>query len=332
MVHKALSGCVIVTAGTGEKDWNNKQLKDWIDNASGTFERTITDETTHLVVTENLWAAAGPLVEDVIARKKNGQNIKVVSQKWLEDSLLAKSKLKEKPHEFAVPGSADREGGPGDIRSHTGLIKELYLENTELSAAQEKMNLKQQQMENDLAKEQLAESERELSKHIKASMSVPEQAAIFKKGAQKARALLASKRNHHIYQDPTGFHFDTTLTKVDTKNNTNERYNLTIFESNATPHTYAFTTSFSGTRVPQVINTIVGIGSNLPTAFRAFRNAFKEKTGIEWNDRIKVAREREQALKAAKKLGMAVAGPQTTEDFRSQKFQYYPPAYGPIGE
>lgn len=29
---------------------------------------------------------------------------------------------------------------------------------------------------------------------------------------------------------------------------------------------------------------------------------------------------------------MAVAGPQTTEDFCSQKFQYYPPAYGPIGE
>lgn len=34
--------------------------------------------------------------------------------------------------------------------------------------------------------------------------------------------------NHHIYQDTTGFHYDVTLTKVDTKYNTNERYNLVV--------------------------------------------------------------------------------------------------------
>lgn len=40
-------------------------------------------------------------------------------------------------------------------------------------------------------------------------------------------------------------------------------------------------------------------------------------------------------MKKAKKMGMQVsrpAGPKSIEEFRLQKFQYYPPSYGPIGE
>lgn len=193
MVHKALSECVIVIAGTGEKDWNNQKVKEWILNASGRFDRRITEDTTHLVVTKKLWKEAGPLVQDVVARKKNGQSIKVVSQNWLEDSLQAKSKKKEKEYQYSIPGFTGKEDANGNPRSHTGLLKELFLQNTELTPAQEKKNMKQQLMEDDLIKEIAAEREREFQEHISANMSVPEQAAIFKRGAHKAKIIVGSE-------------------------------------------------------------------------------------------------------------------------------------------
>lgn len=188
MVHKALKDCVIVTAGTGEHDWTNQMLSNWIKEASGSFERTLTDSTTHFVPTKKLWDMAGPLVTDAIQRRQNGQNIKIVSQDWLNESLQDKSKKKEKLYKLPMPGSNGKEdAGP---RSHGGLLKELYLENTELTPTQKRLNEQKQAMEEALKKERAAEKEKEFQKHIQASMTMPELASIFKKGAQKAKKIL----------------------------------------------------------------------------------------------------------------------------------------------
>ena len=53
--------------------------------------------------------------------------------------------------------------------------------------------MKKQQIEDDLAKEIAAEREKDLEAHISAGMSIPEQAAIFKRGAQKAKVIVASE-------------------------------------------------------------------------------------------------------------------------------------------
>ena len=82
------------------------------------------------------------------------------------------------------------------------------------------------------------------------------------------------------------------LTKVDTLTNTNERINLTIFESNDKPHTYATNLHFAGTGKCPMNNILATIGSNLSTAMRFFRQAFQEKTGCSWDDRLKVHNER----------------------------------------
>lgn len=241
---------MIVTAGSGEKDWNTNQISQWIKEASGTFERAVTDSTTHLVITKKLWDTGGMIAQEAIRRQRLGQNISIVSFDWLDHCFTTKSKKKEKAYKFLAK-DLTASGGKEDVgpRSHTGLLKELYLENTELTPAQQKLNEKKQAMEEALAKERAAEKEAMRQQHLDKSHSLTELGHIFKRGAKKASAILLNCKsvesvssrgvgalhndiflaaNHHIYQDVTGFYYDVTLTKVDTARNTNERYNLVV--------------------------------------------------------------------------------------------------------
>lgn len=68
---------------------------------------------------------------------------------------------------------------------------------------------------------------------------------------------------------------------------------------------------------------IAALGSNFPTAFRAFKKTFKEHTGIAWDDRLIEYNKREAKI---------AAGEVEEVSFEKQKFEYCPPKYGPIGE
>lgn len=121
-----------------------------------------------------------------------------------------------------------------------------------------------------------------------------------------------------------------------------------IFESNTVPQTYAFNITFSGSRVPSTNTIIVAIGSNWPTVFRAFKLAFKEKTGVEWDKRVAAANKRSeqevsqkrqaqlarQARQANQRVDPTFATQPTLVDYgrNDANFQYNPPAYGPKGE
>ncbi|KAF7193107.1 hypothetical protein HII31_05541 [Pseudocercospora fuligena] len=337
MVHSALKGCVIVTVGLHE-DWNNQKVKDWVLQASGKVESRVTEATTHLVASKKEWEKKGVIVQDALKRKDESlQEIEIVSYDWLADSLQAKSKKREKGYRYALPGEAGKGNGANEPRSHAGLMKQLFDDHTLGPTPEEKALFEKRAAEEaELARKR---EEAKMKEFEQTRMSVPEVAAIFKKGAQKAKTHLLNE-NHHIYQDSTGFYYDITLTKVDTKHNTNERYSLVlqIFESNNVPNTYALCASFSGTRLQQTNHTIVAIGSPWPTVYRAFTQAFFEKTGVKWSDRVKAATERQQIERQGRMRGYAagqLGGLQPAkrvEDFNKTKFQYTPPAYGPRGE
>jgi hypothetical protein len=109
------------------------------------------------------------------------------------------------------------------------------------------------------------------------------------------------------------------LTKVDTLTNSNERINLTIFEMNALPHKYATNLHFAGTAKCPMNNILTALECNLNTAMRLFRKAFHEKTGCNWDDRIKAYNERVSALKGnTRAIEDAVP-------FRERFFEYMPP-------
>jgi hypothetical protein len=159
------------------------------------------------------------------------------------------------------------------------------------------------------------------------------------------------------------------LTKVDTLTNSNERLNLTVskelhiqdlatlltdhaklFESNEgvpntnNPPTYATNLHFAGTGKQPRNNILAALDSNFYTAARMYRKAFKEKTGVNWDDRIKAHNERVRF----RNRGSDTPGPHSThrdngdikskaraaEDevpFEKRKFEYTPPLYAARG-
>ena len=186
--------------------------------------------------------------------------------------------------------------------------------------------------------------------------------------------------NHHIYKDETGFPYDVMLTKIDTRNNKNERVAITVsqfpgeissasaaeelkirvqlYESNAQPHTYSTNVNFRGTGRKPVNNIMVSIGSPFPPAFRTFKTVFREKSGVEWDNRIEhhFARNKDEkrgvyagqttgSEDRGSRQGTAVdsqaAGETETEEdkkkredeeFNKMSFEYHPPQYGPKGK
>ena len=109
------------------------------------------------------------------------------------------------------------------------------------------------------------------------------------------------------------------LTKVNTLTNSNERINLTIFESNGSPRSYATNLHFAGTGKCPMNNILATLGSNLNTAMRFFRQAFHEKTRCNWDDRLKTYNERVSAPKGNTRA-MEDAVP-----FERRFFEYMPP-------
>lgn len=123
------------------------------------------------------------------------------------------------------------------------------------------------------------------------------------------------------------------LTKVDTLTNTNERINLTIFESNDKPHTYATNLHFAGTGKCPMNNILATIGSNLSTAMRFFRQAFQEKTGCNWDDRLKAHNERVLARKSDTprrgenaSIKSKTRAAEDAMPFEGRFFEYMPPS------
>lgn len=191
MVHSALNGCYIVALGSFSAEWNQQNIKKWVVRASGQVEPRVTDNTTHLVTTTKEWERKGTVVQDATKRIADGQELYIVSYDWLDDCLQSKSRKREKKYRI-FDGKGDRTGAGGaadEPRSAAGLMKQLYEESTELTPAAKK-NLEQQQA---VAQELERAKEAEKMKMFQETrMSLPEQALVFKKGAQKGKQLLLS--------------------------------------------------------------------------------------------------------------------------------------------
>lgn len=131
--------------------------------------------------------------------------------------------------------------------------------------------------------------------------------------------------------------------------NTHLSPQLQIYESNTLPPTYALNLAFAGTSLLPSNNVLAAIGSNFPTAFRTFKVCFREKTGVEWDDRVTAAVERAKAAK--RQRGQGTGSPEGTErgrpvsetsdmsrskeqeevEFDKRPFVYHPPLYGARG-
>ncbi|KAK4994628.1 hypothetical protein LTR66_005379 [Elasticomyces elasticus] len=286
-----LSKASIATSGDFGSGCKPDDLKRWITNAGGEFNTRLTASTTHLICTQAVWQGQNATVQAALARKE----IKVVSFDWLEDSLARKSKRSEKPYLWqnidaaALKQRKTKEKAQAQAKKLAGkkvggLVGEAlaghldeYL-GVKPAGRKAKRGLRDEEVDDGGVKRQGEWDECE-------EADVKRRKTESKKGGKEVVRDVLSEE-HHVYMDATRFKYDIVLTKVDTRQNRNERYKLTIYESNALPHTYSTHLRFNGTRLLPRAETLVPLGSTHPVAYRSWRAEFEKRIGVPWDDRL----------------------------------------------
>ncbi|KAI6970931.1 hypothetical protein KC332_g12980 [Hortaea werneckii] len=359
------------------KDWTPEKITRWITQAHGqTSTKFLEGETTHIVCSEAVWHNKPVLIQAALAANEQAETggsgrrpVKFVSPDWLRDALfaahkpssdgayswvkLAKAREAQEARTEKIVERAEREldrrsagKGGGGAGAQQSMMAEVLQDATDPYLGEEDRTALERQAQMERKEEMRRKVQEGLDKQKE-----KEQAAIARKAAKKARNAVFSD-DYHVYMDATGFKFDVCITKVDTKHNRNERYALTlkIYESNIAPQNYAVNAHFAGTgRLPSN-NVLLAKGSNFGTAMRGFKKLFKEKTQVEWDDRIAFAVERAKRDRARREgnsanggsvRGVSVPGDGAAflaafraleeEDFAKRPFTYHPPLYGPRG-
>ncbi|GAB1728385.1 hypothetical protein NU195Hw_g1690t1 [Hortaea werneckii] len=359
------------------QNWTPEKITRWITQAHGqTSTKFLEGETTHIVCSEAVWHNKPVLIQAALAANEKAEQsgsgrkpVKFVSPDWLRDALhaahkpssdgayswvkLAKAREAQEARMEKIVERAEREldrrsagkGGGGGGAQQSMMAEVLQDATDPFLGEEDRAELERQaqvQRKEEMRRKVQEELDRQRGK---------EQAAIARKAAKKARNAVFSD-DYHVYMDATGFKFDVCITKVDTKHNRNERYALTlkIYESNIAPQNYAVNAHFAGTGLKPSNNVLLAKGSNFGTAMRVFKKLFKEKTQVEWDDRIAFAVERAKRDRARREgtsandgsgRGVSVPGDGSAflaafralgeEDFAKRPFTYHPPLYGPRG-
>ncbi|CZT47581.1 uncharacterized protein RSE6_08161 [Rhynchosporium secalis] len=207
-----------------------EEISRWINYHGGTYEKEVTNDTTHLICSIEEYKKGGTQVRK--AWKLGTEKCQIVVFDWIEDCLQRKPKrlLKEKPY------SLDRTI----------------------------MNLKKMG----------AEKIREHRKN-------------FEDGVRVSREL-SNSNLYHIYYDTEAFEYKVMLSRIRLDGKIMiEKYTLYLFEShNKFPPIYMFGAKLSRSHRPITYYRQDCQPMTFADAFRCFQKFFKEKTGIDWDDRL----------------------------------------------
>ncbi|KAK5714005.1 hypothetical protein LTR15_010911 [Elasticomyces elasticus] len=348
--------------------WTKDKLVAWIKTAKGNPTTHFTKKTTHVVCTGTAYKNGVGEAGAAKAARAKGERVHIVSPEWLGETLMQQKKAGEAGFSWEKAPGMNRRGGGGrkkkvveveevEAEDEDGEVEEMarkpqnvkgmmvegFLDHTQQFLSEGDRRKIKDQMAREKEMERLAEMQVEKDRREEANRLRRERAekeAVFRGGAKKGRNEIFSD-NHHIYADATTFKYDITLTKVDTRANRNERYVLTIYESNSQPHTYATNLHYAGTGLTPTNTVIAALGCSIATALHAFKKIFFEKTKVLWDDRLNVMIEA-HAKKERAKAGIpepgSVRGRPVSEsevvpvvDFARQPFVYHPPVYGTRG-
>ncbi|KAG9253856.1 uncharacterized protein F5Z01DRAFT_132302 [Emericellopsis atlantica] len=92
----------------------------------------------------------------------------------------------------------------------------------------------------------------------------------------------------HVYRDRVGFYYQFPIHREDTDTGDEERYEITLWQSNALPHLYQCTVKHlrrKGDNRPSFLNFTPCAGKFWPQ-LKYMMDFFQKKTGIEWEDRV----------------------------------------------
>ncbi|TAQ84637.1 hypothetical protein B7494_g7041 [Chlorociboria aeruginascens] len=122
----------------------------------------------------------------------------------------------------------------------------------------------------------------------------------FQVGIDESKELVPMRLNH-IYYDSDAFEYRVILTRingVNTKGNiVVEKYTLYLFESIAKPPTFMFGAKLSSKGKPTAYHRTECRPKLFSAAFKDFRDFFKGRTGIDWDQRLDGLKEKENGFK-----------------------------------
>lgn len=288
-------------------------LQKWTEANNGTYNRKLTSDTTHLVVSEANWRARVPEVKTAL----EDATIKIVNYEWFDDKLRLANRVTETKYLWANIDAEQLKQEAKEARAASREAKRAEKEKERKKKDAESINWSAALMQhtNAVARvEDSSEDEDEESEDssVEQNKSLPLQ---FAKGAEQAKQDLMSE-NHHVYMDHTGFVYDVVVTKASVELSRLEKASIIvssfacpflsfffpqtdladcflllltqIYETNAgPPHYYSVIVKIpEKTDVDDYDLTTV---TNVPfaTAFKCMRDNFKLLTGVSWENRIK---------------------------------------------
>ena len=264
-----LSGLTIAVAGTLEYD--NTQIKKWVDANGGRYSPSVSKHVTHLIASKEAWKSASDEVQKAVKYQAW-----VVTYDWLEDSLIQKRKLPETKYswenkeqerkrnkEMKKLGlladtkkfqdgceAAKKATGTGTSKSRSRatarkprksrslLVGDMV--NVPFVPASETLRQKREEREAAAAKKAAEQATKKTptnpSSSSAASASSHTLTASSPQPAPQAKKSL--KDLYHYFLDATGFEYKILLTRCDLPANTMQRYHLSILESHTKPNVY----------------------------------------------------------------------------------------------
>lgn len=144
--------CVICPRTSSARKWTKDQIEKWVKQAGGALHKEFdAQNTTHLVVEEQLWRNKTMAVQLALEANANGRKVCIVTPRWLDDCLIAQKKHREKEYLWEKidqeatgdqrkkrgkqagedKGGEGGEGGEGWPKSHQAMLGEVLQEGTE---------------------------------------------------------------------------------------------------------------------------------------------------------------------------------------------------------
>ncbi|GFF26467.1 hypothetical protein IFM58399_01427 [Aspergillus lentulus] len=182
---------------------------------------------------------------EAVQKAKLLETVKIVTYDWLEDSLQSKTR-KPKPEGVYLLANLPNKEKKKQRRAAKVQTRQLKAKDKSSAPGNDSSNLKTR--------------------------------------TRKGKALNAA--NYHVYVDQaTGETYSATIYRQLSRNNTREKFQIKVHESNDVPHTYATQAKYSRTG-KSTDEMLAPPGSDENTAIAAFRDFFVSKTGKNWENRL----------------------------------------------
>ncbi|THV93464.1 hypothetical protein D6D27_04351 [Aureobasidium pullulans] len=269
---------------SGAFDHPESQLRKWTEANGGEFHRQIKSDTTHLVTTKANWRSRVP---EVKAALSNDRSVKIVDYEWFDDKLRLGGRVSENKYLWTTIDEEAFKRQAKDERAAEREKKRIEKEKEKKKKESERIDWSGALLQHTNVVARVEDSEDSEDSGDSAGRELQEE---FARGVKQAKEDLMSD-NHHIYIDQTGFSMDITLTKASVELSHMDRAQITLYETNDVPHTYAVAAKVAENDPIDHGLTII-IGVNYATAFRTFRHNFQKLAGFEWNNRFEKSTDR----------------------------------------